>query len=59
VWGRLRGKASSVISLKVDVKTLTKIELLVRKGYFRSKSDVIRAAIRAKIEKERALQNET
>jgi len=44
---------SSVISLKVDILTLRKIEILVRQGYFKNRSEVIRAAIRAKLMKEK------
>ena len=44
---------SSVISLKVDVLTLRKIEILVRQGYFKNRSEVIRAAIKAKLMKEK------
>ncbi len=54
-WGgeNLSDRVSSVISLKVDILTLRKIEVLVRQGYFKNRSEVIRAAIRAKLMKEK------
>ncbi len=50
-----RDAASAIISLKLDVRTIKRIEHLVHQGYFKSKSDVIRTAIKAKLEKERKL----
>ncbi len=46
---------SSTISLKLDLRTIRKIEILVRNGHFKTKSDVIRAAIKAKLARERTI----
>ncbi|MCD6429053.1 MAG: ribbon-helix-helix protein, CopG family [Desulfurococcales archaeon] len=42
-------KDTTVISVKLDMLIVNKIEFLVRKGYFRSKSDFIRQAIIMKL----------
>ncbi len=43
---------TSVISLKLDMMLLKKIEYLVSRGYFRSKSEFIREAILYKLTKD-------
>ncbi len=43
---------SSVISFKVDISILRKIEYFVNHGYFKSKSDLIRQALKYKLMKD-------
>ena len=45
-------KDTTVISVKLDALVVNKIEFLVRKGYFRSRSDFIRQAILLKLAKD-------
>ncbi len=47
----VKGK-SVVISFKINVASLKRIDMLVRKGYFKNKSDLIRLAIENKVAKE-------
>ncbi len=49
---------SSVISFKVDVNILRKIEYFVNHGYFKSKSDLIRQALRYKLMKDGLIGSE-
>ncbi len=49
---------TSVISFKIDITTLRKIERLVNSGYFRSKSEFIREAILYKLAKDGLLKTE-
>ncbi|MCD6085248.1 MAG: hypothetical protein J7J20_06905 [Desulfurococcales archaeon] len=42
-------KDTTVISVKLDMLIVNKIEFLVRKGYFKSKSDFIRQAVMIKL----------
>jgi len=42
----------SVISFKIDIMTLRRIDNIVRLGYFKSKSDLIRVALRSKLAKD-------
>ncbi|RLG79376.1 MAG: hypothetical protein DRO10_00055 [Thermoprotei archaeon] len=44
---------SVVISFKINVASLKRIDMLVRKGYFKNKSDLIRLAIESKVAKEK------
>jgi len=45
-------KDSAVVSVKLDLFVIRKIESLIRKGYFKSKSDFIRQAILLKLVKD-------
>ncbi|HDN75910.1 MAG TPA: ribbon-helix-helix protein, CopG family [Acidilobales archaeon] len=49
---------TSVISFKIDITVLRKIERLVTNGYFRNKSEFIREAILYKLAKDGLLKSE-
>ncbi len=53
-WGKTGNsrEKSAVISFKLDARTIKRMERLIRRGHFRNKSDLIRAAIEAKLAKE-------
>ena len=52
-------KDTTVISVKLDMLIVNKIEFLVRKGYFKSKSDFIRQAVMIKLARDGYLPEST
>jgi len=52
-------KDTTVISVKLDMLIVNKIEFLVRKGYFKSKSDFIRQAVMIKLARDGYLSEST